>query len=509
MKPSEPITIIETMRDPALFAPSFAPRPLWMAWHAFLSALFALPMREEERAAYQKYTGRQTLPLAPAREAWLVVGRRGGKSRIAALVAVFLGCFRDYGAILAPGERGIVMLIAADRRQARVIFQYVEGLINGVPMLAAMVRDRTKESITLNNSVVIEIHTASFRAVRGYTVVGAVCDEIAFWRSEDSANPDIEILNALRPAMATVPGAFLLCISSPYARRGALWETYRQHYGNNDDPILVWQADTRSMNPTVDPLMIEAAYADDESVAAAEYGAQFRLDIESYISREALQAVVVSGRREIPPVSGISHVGFVDPSGGSQDSMTLAIAHMEQRGDVTVAVLDALHEAKPPFSPEAIAAEFAALLRAYGISRVTGDRYGGEWPREQFRKHGVEYAPSEQSKSDLYRDLLPAINSDRVELLDNNRLLSQLANLERRTARGGRDTIDHSPHAHDDLANAAAGALVEAIRPNTGLQVWAFDISGPCAVPLVSPSNMSPEERVLRRLDHFTWTRWP
>jgi hypothetical protein len=138
---------------------------------------------------------------------------------------------------------------------------------------------------------------------------------------------------------------------------------------------------------------------------------------------------------------------------------------------------------------------------------VKGDRYGGEWPREQFRKHGVEYAASGQSKSDLYRDLLPAINSGRVELLDNNRLLAQLANLERRTARGGRDTIDHSPHAHDDLANAAAGALVEALRPATGLQIYAFDISGPSAVPLSSPS-ISTEESVLRRLDHFTWTPW-
>src|SRR5262249_36329059 len=68
---------------------------------------------------------------------------------------------------------------------------------------------------------VIEVHTASFQAVRGYTLIGAVCDEIAFWRAEDSANPDTEILNGLRPGMATVSGAMLLCISSPYARRRA------------------------------------------------------------------------------------------------------------------------------------------------------------------------------------------------------------------------------------------------------------------------------------------------
>ena len=52
------------------------------------------------------------------------------------------------------------------------------------------------------------------------------------------------------------------------------------------------------------------------------------------------------------------------------------------------------------------------------------------------------------------------MNSHRVELLDHRRLALQLAGLERRTSRGGKDSIDHAPRAHDDLANAAAGALL-------------------------------------------------
>jgi phage terminase large subunit-like protein len=152
--------------------------------------------------------------------------------------------------LLAPGERGTLMVIAADRRQARVVFRYVEGLLDEVPMLAALVQSRTREAIHLTNRVTIEVHTASFRAVRGYTLIGAICDEVAYWRAEESANPDVEIINALRPGMATVPGALLLCIGSPYARRGALWEAYRTHYGRDGDPVLVWQADTRSMNTT-------------------------------------------------------------------------------------------------------------------------------------------------------------------------------------------------------------------------------------------------------------------
>jgi len=96
---------------------------------------------------------------------------------------------------------------------------------------------------------------------------------------------------------------------------------------------------------------------------------------------------------------------------------------------------------------------------------VTGDRYAGEWPRERFREHGITYEVSERTKSDIYRDVLPVFNSGNVELLDLPRIAVQLCGLERRTARGGRDTIDHSPGSHDDVANAVAGALLLANVP--------------------------------------------
>jgi phage terminase large subunit-like protein len=123
------------------------------------------------------------------------------------------------------------MIIAADRKQARVIMRYIRGLLRAVPMLAATIEAERIESIDLNNRISIEVHTASFRTTRGYTVVAALLDEIAYWPSEDSTSPDFEIINAIRPAMATVPGAMMLCASSPHARRGVLWEAYHRHFG--------------------------------------------------------------------------------------------------------------------------------------------------------------------------------------------------------------------------------------------------------------------------------------
>lgn len=449
-------TITDAVRD--LFGAWFSEEATWRAWMTFLRVIFALPLSAEELALYTACTGRNQPPESPSMEAWLVVGRRGGKSFIVALIAVYLAALRDYSQYLAPGERGTVMVIAADRKQARVILRYVKALL-GVPLLAGKIEREIADGVELSTRVNIEIHTASFRAVRGYTVVAALLDEIAFWRTDDAANPDREVIEALRPAMTTIPGAMLLGLSSPYAKRGVLWDTYRAHYGREGSPAMIWQADSLTMHPSLPRAVIDDAYERDPISAAAEYGAQFRSDVAVFLPREVVDGAVMAGVTALPPEPRKQYTAFVDPSGGSVDSFSLGIACAE--GDK--AVLACLYERRPPFSPAAVVEELVALLKQYRVTEVTGDRYGGEFPRELFAKRGIKYKLSEHTRSDLYLELLPLLTSGRVALLDQPRLLNQLSNLERRTTRNGKDGVDHSPGAHDDLANSAAGAIVNAV----------------------------------------------
>lgn len=451
------LTLLDAISDPNLFAPWFKDPSTWQAWFAFIAALFALPMTADQLAIYREHTGRNEPPVTQASEAWLICGRRAGKSFVLALIAVFLACFHDYRQYLAPGERGTVFCLATDRKQARIILRYVRALLNNVPMLARMIEREWAEGFDLSNHVTIEVATASFRSTRGFTLVACLLDELAFWPTDDTATPDVEVLNALRPGMATIPTAMLLCASSPYARRGALWDAYRRHYGKPGDPVLVWQAATRAMNRTVAQSVIDAAYEADPASAAAEYGSLFRSDVEAFVAREAIEACITPGCRERERVPGLKYSAFLDPAGGSgKDSFTLAIAHREDG----IAVLDAIRERKPPFSPEAVVSDYAALLKSYGVTKVIGDRYAGEWVREPFKAHGIAYSPSAKPKSDLYRDCLPLINSRKCELLDDAKLLAQFIGLERRTARSGRDSVDHAPNAHDDVSNVVAGAIV-------------------------------------------------
>jgi hypothetical protein len=161
------------------------------------------------------------------------------------------------------------------------------------------------------------------------------------------------------------------------------------------------------------------------------------------------------------PASGVFYRAFVDPSGGSDDSMTLAIGHRTRDKNI---VIDAVREARPPFSPSAVVDDFAVLLKNYRVRKVDGDHYGGEFVKESFRRHGISYDVCKQPKSDLFRDMLPLLNSGHITLPRHDRLIAQIAGLERRVSRAGRDSIDHAPGAHDDLANAVAGAAAAAKR---------------------------------------------
>jgi hypothetical protein len=449
-----PVTMRAALSDPALLGQALQ-GPSWNAWRVLLIASVGEKLTARERTIFEQFTGRAREPRQRVEEALFLIGRRGGKDRAASVLATYLASFVNWSAVLAKGERGLVLCIGPDQRQAAITRDYIEGVFDASPILSGLVENRTADSIELSNGISIEVRAASFRRLRGVTCVAVIATEAAYWRSEDGANTDSEILNAVRPSLATTNGPLIL-ITTPYARRGEVWSIFK-NYGPEGDPlILVAQGTSRDFNPTLSQKFVERAIERDPAAGSAEYLAQFRSDIEAFVSREVVEAAVQPGCRELAPATGKHYTGFVDPSGGSADSMTLAIAHAEgERG-----VLDCVREVRPPFSPDDVCAEFSQLLKSYGLGRVTGDRYGGGWPAERFLVHGIVYEASEQTKSQLFGELLALLNSGRLDLLDNARLVSQLCSLERRTARSGRDSIDHPPGAHDDIANAVAGALV-------------------------------------------------
>jgi hypothetical protein len=492
------ITFSDACLDPQLFGPWFE-GDSWANWRVVDKAIFGEPLTEDELAIFTELTGRSEAPTAPAKELWLAFGRRSAKDLKAGAICTYLATIgaERYGtrARLTRGERGVVQLLAVDRDQAEVCMGYVRSYFEQ-PMFEAMLsKPPTATQIELNNNITIEITTNDRRRVRGRTVIACVLSEVAHWKGEATVNPDEDVYQSIKPAMATIPNAMVIGISSPYSRRGLFWNKFKENWGIPSRTIFM-RAPTWVMNPTLprDGETIEEAFASDPAWASGEYGAEWRTDIESFVSREAVDACVDWGVFERPYQAGQSYFGFVDPSGGSNDSMTLAISHKQD----DIAVHDLIREVRPPFSPEAVVNDFVDLLKRYRISKVTGDRYAVDWVQEPFRKHGIAYDPA-KPKSDIYRDFLPLINSGKVRLLGNKRMIGQLLNLERRTSRAGKDSIDHPPAGHDDLVNAAAGALLLASARKQSIRMGYY---WPYARPGDPPGNVWNEPREETRIKY-------
>jgi hypothetical protein len=216
------------------------------------------------------------------------------------------------------------------------------------------------------------------------------------------------------------------------------------------------------MNPTLSQLTIAAAHLRDPIAACSEWDAEFRSDLASFLSLEVVDAAM-QGWLVLPPLTSVRYFAFVDAAGGSgSDSFTCALGHFERER----VIVDSVREITPPFSPENATQEICDLLRQYRVHEVCGDRFAGEWAREQFEKRGIRHRVAELNRSEIYLESVAAFTAGRVELPRIAKLKNQLVMLDRKTTRIGRDSVDHPAGAHDDIANSACGVIVETLRAN-------------------------------------------
>ena len=455
-KPPVETNIIDAMNG--TFADYFRWR-FWGNWQTSLKGANGLPLTEEERDFFEEIAERES-PKKRVKELWVIAGRRGGKESIASEIithtaALFNGKRRHIAGITLPpmrkGERATILCVANDRDQARIVLNYVRDYFTDIPALKRMVTRETRDGFELANGVDIVVATNDFRSVRGRAVLLAILDECAFYKDERSASPDVELYNAITPGMLTLRDqAMLIGISTPHTKSGLLWNKYREKYGADDPDVLVVKATSMQLNPTLPVEAIEAEIAADPGPKRSEYLCEWREDISGFVSSEIIDAATIK-QQVVPPIEGVAYTGFIDISGGAKDSHTCAIAFKDGEG---CCVLAATRELKSE-NTESVVAEFAAMLKSYGVTTVWGDRYGAFWVVDAFGRHGITLKHSPHTRSELYLNLLLMLSAGQAKLLDIKRLRSQLLALERRTIRGtGREIVDH-PTGHSPIAHTA------------------------------------------------------
>jgi hypothetical protein len=474
------ISVANALRHKHLFGPHFH-GPSWDTWRAVLKAAFGETLSALERAAFKVVAEREP-PTRRVKSFAAIVGRGGGKDSTASFIASFIAmCFDPRAAKLRIGELAYVLCLAVDRDQAAIQFRYIKAFFEEVPTLKALVRKDGigRDSIELKNRVVIQVSTNSFRTVRGRSLLCTVFDECAFYRSDESANPDTEVHGAVLPGLARVPGSMLIMISSAHKRSGLIYDQWKDHYGRDDDDVLVVKGTTRQFNPLFDQGVIDKALAKDPQQAAAEYNSVWRDDLAEFLSRELIESAVERGVIVRPPIMDVAYSAFCDSSSGRGDAFTACIAHKEPDR----IVIDCLFERKPPFNPGEVIEDIARLIKTYRCTEITGDKYAVGFVVEAFGKSGIQYLNSPLDRSEIYLGFLPLVTSGQLLLIDHPRAIAQFAALERRTFPSGKDRIDHPTHGHDDIANSIAGAAVLAARPR-------YDISFPAPIVFGVPRDI-------------------
>lgn len=473
------------------------------AQRVLLKALYGLPLEgDDEHEVFTTCTGRVTYESGhPVSEATIIAGARSGKdSRIAAPIALYEAIFGDYP--IARGEPVVVPLVAQDGEGSGIAFGYIASYAHRPRISRQVDNDLTRELWVRNvhaearlsakereedpeaARVKIKCFACSAKSIRGWSIPAGIMDEVAFFRVEGGAMADEKVQTAIRRGGVNLPMQRLVKISTPYMKGGVLWDDVEEFYGEEnlahalEAGVLVWRAPTTLMNPTITEARLkrERVGARRKKAARVEFDAEFAEDVTTFLPQELLEAAVVDGRHELPPVAGARYVAAVDPSGGGADAFTLAIVHPEARGGRTVIVQDVMKGWRSPrgqtIDLDLVVGEIADLLARYGLYRCEGDRYAGQWPVQAFRRKSVLYEQSERDKPAAYIELEPWVTTGSIEMLDHPELVHEAGLLEKRLKPGGKKpTIDHPKGAHDDHPNALALAvakLAEALHKPAG-----------------------------------------
>ena len=133
----------------------------WAAWRTLLIAAMGESLRNDERTLFKKLTGREREPAQRVEEFVGVVGRRGGKSRAMSVLACYLAGLCDHRQSLVAGERGVVLCIAPDQRQAHITLDYVAAAFQATPIMQQLIANQTADTLSLTTGIDIVVRASS------------------------------------------------------------------------------------------------------------------------------------------------------------------------------------------------------------------------------------------------------------------------------------------------------------------------------------------------------------
>jgi len=395
----------------------------------------------------------------------LVLGRRSGKTEMAAAAAIHNAVAMDYSTYLRRGEARFVIVIANRIEQAMEFIRVVRELLEDAPDvdLLAMVDEKksTTTQIRFSNGAVIRAMPCNSRPVRGVAVTMLVLDEAGqMSTNEGSFTAGHEIYRAaVGGTIQFKDQGYVMVTSTPgMFREGILWDLFAAGQSGAATDIFVAQRPVWEVNPTITRESLESLFIADPSGSRAEYGAEFVDGAGAYFDATAVAECVMAGRTSLPPLPGVQYRAVIDPAlakGG--DAWALGIGHRVGTGEDAVFVMDRLESwrgKRSALDSDATMDANVEVLREYRITDVLSDQYSFEVLVGGFRHRGItlkKQATGSDLKFNIMGTFSRAINTGHVELLDHPASVDELRHIQMRPTPSGKPKIEAASGYHDDL----------------------------------------------------------
>ena len=397
----------------------------------------------------------------------LACGRRGGKSLLAAIWAVYDATMRDLREYQRQGEPRYILLVAGSLPQARALFRTISDMFKA-PMLAPMVvGDPTADEIRLVNGVILRVVPCSDRTTRGLPASTVIFEELASYTDTSGHQSGEAVYRALAPSVAQFGAeGRIIALSSPRGQRGVFYRLFQQATARKDGYAL--HAPTWELNPEIDRAFLERERDSDPELFAQEYEASFTAIGGSFIDSIKLEEAT----KPFPEHHHGLRVLALDPA-FSQDDFGPAIACVPADDDNVVFLEHVEALRRPGFNTAMDYA--AALAKDWDVSRVVTDQGAQQAVVEELAKRGVtcQKVPwtgrsnSGRSKAHRYGRIKTLLTQGRLLMLDNAELRSEFTEIT--VAPSASDPgYSITTHGPDDMADAAVMAVTEDQRPKRG-----------------------------------------
>jgi hypothetical protein len=402
------------------------------------------------------------------------IGRRGGKSYAAALVAAYNAVLReDLASCVRAGETRYVVLLGRKESQAAILLRMVEQIIRASPAFAGLIDEVNSDRIILTNGVTV-LATASADSARGLPISALIFTEAAHFAGERDDPDDagersaVNAWNALSPALAQFgEHALTIVESTPRGRRGFFYEICTRAEAGELEASRAFHYTSAEANPTLDPAWLAAQEADDPSNFAREYLAEWSDGPTAFIEMDrwapAPNAVIDPDHLAQPVVLGCDAaesggMGVVVVGRDPSEQRRLVVAHVDslrvKRGS---SLLD--HAARLTRQLE-IVVEVAKRYDA----EVVLDQYAAKQVRGTLAEKGArcKVLPQGAASTDAnYREIRHRLYSGDLIVPDDPALLGDLRRLRSRTTSTGASSVVNPriKGAHGDRASALSLAV--------------------------------------------------